>query len=155
MRLVSDRNGSKKDFLLEPSFRKNNYTTMDDINKPLDPDPSPPPPEKHSVPQEETGLADAVEGKPEATDGACLRLGGNEEDASIWSGPSWWSWGTASVVSSHDWAQDVPDVYPLREDVPEVDLLEWADDDYDILEDWMSQRDYIILVASYDNGKKE
>ena len=129
----------KKDFVLsEPLFPKNKITMDDNKVDPLDPDLPPPPETPSSVPQ--TGLANAV--------------GDEVEDASsIWSGPSWWSWGP-SVVSSHDYAQDVPDVYPRHEDLYdggyELRDYELRDDDYDILEDRMSQGDYVILVASYN-----
>ena len=110
-----------------------------------DPDPSPPPPEKPSVKQE-AGLDNEED---------------EEDDASIWSGPSWWSWGP-SVISSdqEEWAQEVwhvPEVYgpgyngggpPGRDS--NYDIL---DADYDILEDRMSQGDYDILVGYYKNNE--
>jgi len=115
---------------------------VDDKNPPLDPPAIPStPPAKPSVPQNGSNGGDKEDDNED-----------NEEDASIWSGPSWWSWGP-SVVSDHDYARDVWHV-------PEVYGSEYSggrsppsgDNDVDILDDQMTLIDYEVLVTYYKNG---
>ena len=124
-----------------------------DLGDPLDPDPDPDPcpshehpPPTHQDPQE-NGLHNADQVKHEDEQEAnCM----DEEDSSVWSGPSWWT-GGPSVASDHDYALDVwhiPEVYGLGYNggtTPPLDV------DFDIREDGMSQADYDTLVSSYRN----
>ena len=123
-----------------------------DLEDPLDPDPDPCPSHEHpphQAPQENpldnaTGMNQVKQEDEEGKN--CM----DEEDSSVWSGPSWWSWGP-SEVSDHDYARDVwhiPEVYGLGYNggtTPPRDV------DYDIREDGMSQADYDALVSSYRN----